>query len=95
MLRSLNGELQTVYRTTKQKRPDLFKDLQLSEKEMILLREYEARIVNQGNKNDKDVIKKVEDSQIQESPILSLVILLRFKLRLQKEKEHGYKHLRV
>ena len=38
--------------TTKQKRPDLFKDLQLSEKEMILLREYEARIVNQGNKND-------------------------------------------
>ena len=37
---------------TKQKRPDLFSNLQLSEKEMILLREYEARIVNQDNKND-------------------------------------------
>ena len=38
--------------TTKQKRPDLFEDLQLSDKEMILLREYEARIEDQGKKND-------------------------------------------
>ena len=37
---------------TKQKRPDLFQDLQLSEKEMILLRQYEAGIANQETKDD-------------------------------------------
>ena len=37
---------------TKQKRPDLFKQIQLSEKEMILLRQYEDQIKEKKDKND-------------------------------------------
>ena len=36
---------------TKQKRPDLFKQIQLSEKEMILLRQYEDQINEKINTN--------------------------------------------
>ena len=37
---------------TKQKRPDLFKQIQLSEKEMILLRQYEDQVNKKTHKND-------------------------------------------
>tara|TARA_B100000287_G_scaffold433876_1_gene496721 strand:- start:1292 stop:2035 length:744 start_codon:yes stop_codon:yes gene_type:complete len=37
---------------TKQKRPDLFKQIQLSEEEMILLRQYEDQLTQKINEND-------------------------------------------